>query len=261
MDKNTLINLDTDLIDNTATRLAICLCVDVSDSMNYVVDDSVVRKTGETGIDDEGNHYVVVEGGTSKMQELSNGLEIFKKQLMDDAIARSSAEICIVAFSNGAECVTEFCSADKFEVPYFETHGNTDMGSGVNLALDKLEERKRTYKEVGIDYYQPMLVIFSDGGANGDKSVFNAASRRACDMVNNRKLTSLPVVVCRKNDNEEIDNAFESLKCFSPKNKPKKLNAIKFTEFFEWLSKSVGVRSRSQPEDRVSAPASDEWEL
>lgn len=261
MEKNTLINLDTDLIDNTATRLAICLCIDVSDSMNYVVDDSNVRETGETGIDDEGNPYVVVEGGVTKIQELIMGLMTFKEQLMSDVIARSSAEICIVAFSNGAKCLTEFCSADKFEVPEFKTSGMTDMGAGVNLALDKLEERKRMYKEVGIDYYQPMLVIFSDGGANGDKGVFNAASRKVCDMVNNRKLTSLPVVVCRKNDNEEIDNAFESLKCFSPKNKPKKLNAIRFTEFFEWLSKSVGIRSRSQPEDRVSAPASDEWEL
>lgn len=261
MDKNTLINLDTDLIDNTATRLAICLCVDVSDSMNYIVDPSAARETGETGIDDEGNPYVVVEGGTTKMQELIKGLEIFKEQLMGDAIARSSAEICIVSFSDDAECVTEFCSADKLEVPYFETHGNTDMGAGVNLALDKLEERKRMYKDVGIDYYQPMLVIFSDGGANGDKAVFNSASRRACDMVNNRKLTSLPVVVCTKYNNEETENAFESLKCFSPKNKPKKLDAIKFTDFFEWLSKSISIRSRSQPEDRVTAPASDEWEL
>lgn len=261
MDKNTLITLDMDLINNAATRMPVCLCVDVSDSMNYVIDDSVTTETGETGIDDEGNPYVVVRGGVTKMQKLIEGLITFKSQLMKDVIARSSAEICIVAFSDNAVCLSDFCSADKFEVPEFETSGSTDMGAGVNLALDKLEERKNMYKEVGIDYYQPMLVIFSDGGANGNKAVFNAASRRACDMVNNRKLTSLPIVICKKNDEKEVNNAYESLKSFSPKNKPKKLDAIKFTDFFEWLSKSVSIRSRSQPEDRVVAPSTDVWEL
>ena len=261
MDKNTLINLDMDLISNATTRMPVCLCIDVSDSMAYVIDDSDVIETGETGIDDEGNSFVCVKGGITKLAKVIEGLNTFKKQLMNDLIVRSSAEICIVAFSDEAVCLTEFCSVDKFEVPFFETGGKTDMGAGVNLALDKLEERKNLYKEVGIDYYQPMLVIFSDGGANGDKAVFNAASRRACDMVNNMKLTSLPIAICRKNDNEEIDYAYESLKCFSPKNKPKRLDAIKFTDFFEWLSKSVSIRSRSQPEDRVTAPPTDEWEL
>ena len=261
MDKNTLIKLDMDLISNAATRLPICLCIDVSDSMNYVIDSSGTTETGETGIDDEGNPYVVVSGGVTKKQKLIEGLISFKSQLMKDVIARNSAEICVVAFSDNAVCLTDFCSADRFEVPEFETGGSTDMGSGVNLALDKLEERKKMYKEVGIDYYQPMLVILSDGGANGNKAVFNAASRKACDMVNDRKLTSLPVAICRKNDNEEVDNAYESLKSFSPKNKPKKLDAVKFTDFFEWLSKSVAKRSRSQPEDKVAAPSTDEWEL
>lgn len=265
MNKNMLIHLDQDLIDNSATRLPICLCIDVSDTMTYVLPNTGFVESGETGIDDEGNTVVFGRGGIKRIDKLIEGLEKFKKELMNDAVARTSAEICIVSFSDSAECLTEFCSADKFEIPPLTTGGKTDMGAGVNLALDKLEERKNLYKEMGIDYYQPMLVLFSDGAANGNKSVFMEASRRACDMVNDRKLTCLPIAIGVDDDDEnnkaEVSSAIHCLKSFSPKNNPKSLNAIKFTEFFEWLSKSVSIRSRSQVGDIITAPSTDTWTL
>lgn len=263
MEKNMLIQLDQDLIDNSATRLPICLCIDVSDTMSYILPNTGFVESGETGIDEEGNPIVYGHGGITRIQKLIEGLNKFKDELIADVVARTSAEICIVSFSNSAECLTEFCSADKFEVPEISTGGMTDMGSGVNLALDKLEERKNLYKELGIDYYQPMLVLFSDGAANGDKSVFYEASRRACDMVNNRKLTCLPIAIGVDDDSnsEEVSSAINCLKSFSPKNSPKSLNAIKFTDFFEWLSKSVSIRSRSQVEDVIKAPSTDSWTL
>ena len=264
MDKNMLIHLDQDLIDNSATRLPICLCIDVSDTMTYVLPNTGFVESGETGVDDEGNTVVFGSGGIKRIDKLIEGLEKFKEELINDAVARTSAEICIVSFSDSAECLTEFCSADKFEVPQLSTGGKTDMGAGVNLALDKLEERKNLYKEMGIDYYQPMLVLFSDGAANGNKSVFMSASRRACDLVNDKKLTCLPIAIGVDDDGEnqaEVASAINCLKSFSPKNSPKSLNAIKFTDFFEWLSKSVSIRSRSQVGDIITAPSTETWTL
>ena len=263
MDKNMLVHLDQDLIDNSATRLPICLCIDVSDTMTYVLPNTGFVESGETGVDDEGNTVVFGSGGIKRIDKLVEGLEKFKKELMNDAVARTSAEICIVSFSDSAECLTEFCSADKFEVPQLSTGGKTDMGAGVNLALDKLEERKNLYKEMGIDYFQPMLVLFSDGAANGNKSVFMNASRRACDLVNDRKLTCLPIAIGVDGDGEnqaEVASAINCLKSFSPQNIPKSLNAIKFTELFEWLSKSVNIRSRSQVGDIIIPPPTT-WTL
>lgn len=263
MKKNMLIQLDQDLIDNSATRLPICLCIDVSDTMSYILPNTGFVESGETGYDQEGNRIVYGHGGITRIQKLIEGLEKFKTELMEDVVARTSAEICIVSFSDNAECLTEFCSADKFEVPDISTGGMTNMGSGVNLALDKLEERKALYKELGIDYYQPMLVLFSDGAANGDKSIFFEASRRTCDLVNNRKLTCLPIAigVDEEDRNNDVTSAINCLKNFSPKNTPKSLNAIKFTDFFEWLSKSVSIKSRSQVEDVIKAPSTDSWTL
>lgn len=263
MNKNMLIQLDQDLINNSATRLPICLCIDVSDTMNIVLPNSGFHSTGEYGYDEEGNSVMYVSGGVTRIQKLIEGLNQFKNDLMNDVVARSSAEICIVSFSNEAECITDFCSVDKFEVPELTTGGMTNMGAGVNLALQKLEERKNLYKELGIDYYQPMLIIFSDGGANGDRFVFNDASKKTCDMVNSRKLTCLPIAIGVEGDenSRDVSEAMKYLKSFSPKNAPKKLNAVKFTDFFEWLSKSVSVKSRSQVGDIVEAPSTVSWEI
>ena len=40
------------------------------------------------------------------------------------------------------------------------------MGEGVDLALNLLEQRKAAYKATGVDYYQPILVLMSDGVYN-----------------------------------------------------------------------------------------------
>ena len=262
MNKNMLISLDQDLINNTATRLPICLCIDVSDTMNLVLPNSGYTTSNEKGYNDEGDPIVYVSGGITRIQSLITGLGAFKSELENDPVAGSSAEICIVSFSNRAECLTDFCTANNFNIPEITASGMTDMGAGVNLALDKLEERKNLYKQLGIDYYQPMLVIFSDGGANGPKSTFQEASRRACDLVNDRKLTVLPIAIGVEGEDEtEISAALRSLKSFSPKNSPKSLNAIRFTEFFEWLSKSVSIKSSSQVGDIVKAPPTETWTL
>lgn len=44
-----------------------------------------------------------------------------------------------------------------------EAEGMTCMGEGLSLALDLLKKRKAKYKATGVDYYQPILVVMSDG--------------------------------------------------------------------------------------------------
>lgn len=48
-------------------------------------------------------------------------------------------------------------------MPKMEAEGMTCMGEGLSLALDLLEKRKAKYKATGVDYYQPILVVMSDG--------------------------------------------------------------------------------------------------
>ena len=112
------------------------------------------------------------------------------------------------------------------------------MGEAVNLALDLLEHRKEEYKEKGVDYYQPWLVLMTDGEPNGDKVELSRAINRTSNLVNEKKLTVFPIGIGTEAD-------INVLSQFSPNRQPLKLQGLKFREFFAWLSKSVSNTSQS----------------
>jgi len=241
MDNNMLLRIE-DLVNNPTPRVPICLCLDTSGSMGAVEGECI--ETGET-IYEDGRTWNLVTGGTSRIDELQKGVEQFYNAIRDDEIAVYSAEICIVTFDNRATCVLDFANIERQEViPELKPIGDTAMGEGVNLALDLLERRKQEYKDKGVDYYQPWLVLMTDGVPNGDVSELNRAVNRTVEMVNQKKLTVFPIGIGNETD-------MSTLNSFSPKRPALKLQGLKFQEFFAWLSKSVSKTSQSTPGESV----------
>ena len=119
-----------DLVSNPTTRLPVCLCLDVSSSMNG-----------------------------SSIQELSKGVEYFFEAIKSDEIARYSVELSIVVFQSNATVILDFANIDRQRIPSLTANGLTSMGGGVNLALDTLEQRKREYSNKGVDYFHLHLPL------------------------------------------------------------------------------------------------------
>lgn len=231
-----------DLVNNPTPRVPICLCLDTSGSMGAVEGDCV--QTGQTVFKD-GRTWNVVTGGTSRIEELQKGVEQFYKAIREDEMAVYSAEICIVTFDNKATCVMDFANVERQgDVPTLCPVGDTAMGEGVNLALDLLERRKQEYKDKGVDYYQPWLVLMTDGVPNGDPVALDRAITRTAQVVNQRKLTVFPIGIGNEADMGVLNS-------FSPKRSALKLQGLKFQEFFSWLSKSVSKTSQSTPGESV----------
>lgn len=232
-----------ELVNNPTPRVPICLCLDTSGSMDAVEGDCI--RTGKK-IYDDGQEWELVEGGTTRISELMKGIELFYFAILEDETARYSAEICIVTFNSTANKIKDFSTLDSEEkIPELEVKGNTAMGEGVNLALDLLESRKQEYKEAGVDYYQPWLVLMTDGKPVGSSEIeLRKAQKRTSELVNSRKLTVFPIGI----GNEADKSALEK---FSPKFAPLKLQGLKFQEFFSWLSKSVSRTSQSTPGEKV----------
>jgi len=208
-----------DLVTNPTTRLPVCLCLDISYSMS-------------------GN----------PIQELSKGVEYFFEAIKSDEIARYSVELSIVVFDSNAQVVLDFANIDRQRIPSLTASGATSMGEGVNLALDILEKRKKEYSDKGVDYYQPWMVLMTDGCPTDDTS---SAIARVNQLGNNKKLTVFPVAI-----GEDAD--IDTLKQFSTmKNNVvlKVTSAEYFREFFEWLSQSVSVASQSVPGDKSTLPS------
>lgn len=243
--RNTLLRVE-DLVNNPTPRVPICLCLDTSSSMGRVVGGT---STGETRFAD-GKIWNIVTGGTCCISEMQQGIEQFCKAIREDESARYAAEISIVTFNDKAECIEDFASIDRQEkIPELIPQGNTSIGEGVNLALDLLEKRKSEYREKGVDYFQPWLVLMTDGEPNGDQEALIRAIHRTRDAVNANKLTVFPIGI-----GPAVD--LKALNKFSPKREALKLQGLKFQDFFAWLSQSVTATSKSAPGEDISLDVS-----
>lgn len=204
-----------ELINNPSNRVPVVLCLDASGSM-----------TGEP------------------MRELNEGIRLFINSVKEDPIASSSVELCVVTFSDDARLVADFRELANVQFDQLaSTGGMTNLGAGVNMALDQLEQRKAQYKKVGVEYYQPWMVLMTDGCPNVGTSHLDAA-KLVCQLEADRKLVVFPIGIGKDADMAELAK-------FSKKRQPIKLLGLNFREFFDWLSKSVSRVSQSMPGETI----------
>ena len=206
-----------DLVNNPTARVPVCLCLDISGSMQG-----------------------------KPIDELNKGVRLFYDTIKDDEVAAYSAEISIVTFGGTkAEYMADFASLQlQPNPPVLFASGLTPMGEAVNMGLDLLERRKEEYKDAGVDYFQPWLVLMTDGIPNGKPEELTRAINRTVELVNSKKLTVFPIGIGKEAD-------MNILSQFSPKRSPLRLQGLKFKEFFQWLSKSVSQTSQSIPGESI----------
>jgi uncharacterized protein YegL len=218
-----------DLIDNPAARVPVCLVLDCSPSM-----------TGETRYG-----AAVQQTAPRPIDELNSGVSLFFDQVKEDEVARYSCEAAVVAFSGAAEMLLDFGSMERVEPPHVRVemeNGGTSIGSAVLLALKLLDRRKEEYKETGVDYFQPWMVLMTDGYPTDTTHL--AAADETSHRVRQKKLHVFPIGIGRAAD-------INVLAMFSPANQPLRLKGLKFRDFFKWLSASVQQVSRSMPGESI----------
>ena len=199
-----------DLIDNPSPRCACMVILDTSSSM-----------------------------GGAAIRELNSGIQHFIASVQEDEVAAYSVEIGVITAGAAVTEALAFTTANNIDgITQFTAHGTTPLGRATELALQRLEERKKEYKNSGVAYYQPWLIIISDGAPTDH---YSAAAQQAKTLSEQRKLVVLPIGV----DGADLN----ILGQFSSRG-AKKLQGLKFNEFFEWLSASMS---------RVSASASTSY--
>ena len=239
---NDLILRRQDLITNPTSRVAICLVLDASGSMSEVVE-GTFESTGQTYYKDN-QKWEAVTGGTTRLDLMNEGVKLFFDELVNDEIAKYSAEVSVVAFAGKSETILDFESLSRVHFVELSemAQDGTNIGDAVQMALSLLDTRKQEYQEVGVDYYQPWIVIMTDGKPTEEnyKNIAQEVSKRVLD----KRLSVFPIGV---GDGADMD----VLALFSPKRPPLKLKGLRFKEFFEWLSKSVSAVSHSIPGERI----------
>ncbi len=215
-----------DTFDNPAVRCPCTLLLDVSGSMQG-----------------------------APIEELNAGVRLFFDELYRDEVARFSVEVAVVVFGGEtarmAMPFTSLAATEQVLPPVFEAHGNTPMGQAIEIGIDLLARRKSEYQSAGLNYYQPWMVLLSDGRPT-DSWEYAAGIVR--DLASQRKLIFLGVGVGPRVD-------MEILARICPANRPpKRLAGLRFRQFFEWLSQSLGDVSRSTPGKGVPLPSTRGWD-
>ncbi len=237
---------EDDLVYNTSARLPVCLCIDTSASMDHVIGGNF-KDTGKTEYKD-GKMWNLVEGNCiTYASEMVRGINMFYDAVRKDDRARLSCELAVVSFDDSVRVLEEFETVErKSEFKHPNTGNLTNMAAGVSKALDMLESRKDKYRNVGLDYYQPWLVLFTDGDPTDD---VGRVQERCRQLEKDGKLVVFAFAIS-KNVNMDILSGFG-------RRKPISLKDDKFGEFFEWLGKSVAVVSNSRIDEKIHLDVSD----
>lgn len=178
-----------------------------------------------------------------KMDQLNNGIATFAQELKADQLASLRTEVAIVTFGSGSEMPQDFVTADQFNPPTLVANGVTEMSAGINLALDKIEERKQMYRDNGIDYYRPWLFLITDGAPTEPLEVVNAASARLKQAESEKRVATFSVGV----EGADMDLLTE----ISPR-RPLMLKGLEFSGMFVWLSQSMSRVSASRTDEEIA---------
>lgn len=185
----------------------------------------------------------------SAIAQLNSGLQQFITELKADEMAAYSVDLAVLTAGDRVEQALPFTTAMNLQgCAPFSASGPTPLGEAVTRGLMMLEQRKAEYRQNGVAYYQPWLVVISDGSPT---DAWRDAAQRARSLADQRKLVSLMVGV--------NDADMYTLSQFSSR-PPVKLDGLKFAEFFQWLSASMSrVSASASTTAGVSLPAIDGW--
>lgn len=182
------------------------------------------------------------------IEELNQGLRIFRDALLQDDLALLRVDVAIITFGP-VQVIQDFVTANQFEPPNLVSGGDTPMGTAINLALDKIDERKQVYKDHGISYYRPWIFLITDGGPT-DGVVWVRAAERVKEWEAGKKAAFFAIGIAGADMN--VLGKISS-------RQPLKLQGLNFREMFNWLSSSLTNVSRSQPGDEVALQTPMGW--
>ena len=181
------------------------------------------------------------------ISELNDGLQVFKRELMDDVIARRRVEVSIITFGGKVDLVQDFVTAEEFQPPHLSASGRTPIGEAIDRALDRVAMQVSLYERAGVPQTKPWVFLMSDGAPTDDW-------QRAAERVQRRatELAFFSVGIGHANMN--------TLARIAPAERPPlRLDGLKFSELFEWLRRSLKSCSQAPAGQQAALPSPEKW--
>ena len=172
--------------------------------------------------------------GGVPIRELNDGVETLKNELTQDPLAAKRVEIAMITFGP-ISLESDFQTIDNFHPKQLTASGDTPIGAAITMGIDLVNRRKQIYKENGVGYYKPWIILITDGGPTDS---WSHAAQLIKDGESNNRFAFFAIGVQGAN--------FDALSDLSVR-APIKLKGLMFKEFFLWLSASMKMVSSKNP--------------
>ena len=191
-----------------------------------------------------------------RLQKVMEGLEGFRKEILEDPVAKDSMELCVVSFQDTyAREAMPFSSAQNAKLPQLQANGGTPLGDAVKLSMELIHSRKEDFRLYGNDYYRPWLIIISDGDDTACSAwELDQIARELRQEYDNKHIHVMCITV---GDERSIECT--SLMRLAPDHQVHYLRDLKFKEFFSWLSRSIEKTSQSLQGEKLNLAPTTDW--
>lgn len=169
------------------------------------------------------------------IDELNRGINKFHENVCKDDTTKNVLDVAIVEFNSCEHVVQDFVPVTYMEPVKLGANGGTYMSPAIRTAIDMVNTRSKFYLTTGIIPYKPWVILISDGAPLDD---ITAVVDEIQDMEENGKLKFFSLGVGNYDSN--------TLHRLSGQ-KVMKLEGYDFTEFFDWVNKSMRSVSESAP--------------
>ena len=148
---------------NVAKPFPVFLLLDVSGSMDAVIDPENTKRTGKKVFDD-GQEWEIVEGGTTKIQLLNDAVRKMIASFKLEEKMETKFLVSIITFGDTAQLHLPPTRASEIKWNNLSAYGKTALGATLRLAKEQIENKEVIPSRA----YRPTVVLVSDGVPNDD---------------------------------------------------------------------------------------------
>lgn len=201
-----------DLIFNTSPRIPVCICLDLSEDLKnncFFPNEELMEK--------ELNQFINDIGQNSNIND--------------------SVELCIVEIDTEPKVLRNFITVEEPEKIKIEYKGSRDINSSILKGYETLKERVELYKENGIEYYNPWMIVISGGKSQKNSNL--EIRNTIIELEKNNEMHIVPVYIGEDyEEDEELRNELSSL---SGVNNTAIVKLAKFGSLFNWINKNISI--------------------
>jgi uncharacterized protein YegL len=180
------------------------------------------------------------------IQQLNEGVKTLKDELTQDSLASKRVEVAMITFGP-ATLESDFQTVDNFFPKHLSANGDTPIGTAISMGIDLVNRRKQVYKENGVGYYKPWIILITDGGPTDNW--YNVAQ-----LIKEGEEKNAFAFFAIGVEGANMD-VLSKLSVRSPI----KLKGLMFREFFLWLSSSMKMVSSKNPGTTIQMLPPSGW--